>query len=100
MTVPSFNGVGKNILKFFAGSVKETMKCNTQTKWKGALLREMFAISSFSKSMRNVHLKGNLISIFLLSSTIFINLKSSLQYQKAATFQPADRFLHGIMIFI
>lgn len=77
MTVPSFNGVGKNMLKFFAGSVKETTKCNTQTKWEGAQLREMFATSSFSKSMRNIQLKGNLINIFLLSSTILINLKSS-----------------------
>lgn len=38
----------KKMLKFFADSVKETTKCNTQTKWKGVQLREVFAISSFS----------------------------------------------------
>lgn len=75
MTVPSFSGVEKYMSKFFAGSVKETTKCNTQTKWKGAQLREVFAISSFSKLMRNIHVRGILISILLLSSIFLINLK-------------------------
>lgn len=75
MTVPSFNGVEKNRLKFFADSVKEYTKCNTQTKWKGAQLREVFAVSSFSKLMRNIHVRGILISILLLSSPFLINLK-------------------------
>lgn len=75
MTVPSFNGVEKKKLKFFADSVKETTKCNSQTKRKGAQLRGVFAISSFSKLMRNIHVRGILISILLLSSTFLVNLK-------------------------
>jgi len=47
----------KSMLKFFVDSEKGTSKCSTQTTWKDAQLREVLTLSSFSKLMRNIHVR-------------------------------------------